>query len=370
VPLVWAWAPRGGQNHGQPKVVTSPKLSSLARDGLSLGGLAFFDGALYMGTNAGLVEVRDGSVSKVLRFQDSFSVVSGPWLDPANHLLWAVDESSLDEKTYQSTEDLLRLDGKQWTRMPKPATADDYMGSGNDEGTQPIGNAQAFWLVQFGSLWRLDSPSMIWQAVKMALPPPADDRSVNQMIGVLPIGQTPLLIIRHEPRAGSVSPGETFVSDEVTASPAVNSAAIERQGDPFLSGTWAVTADAAYICTKNQTLVKVTRQLVGVLPAPGPCEALAGGTDPDLLVSIRRKGVFRYSPKNGWTPIANSPYPSGDGEYWAFLAAGNGQVAFAICGKPVVDEKRSRGADMKFVENAPTALWILRGRDFVPVPLR
>jgi len=114
----------------------------------------------------------------------------------------------------------------------------------------------------------------------------------------------------------------------------------------------------------------VTGQLVSALPAPGPCEAMAGGADTDLLVGIKRKGVFRYSPKGGWTQIANSPYPSGDGDYRAFLAAGNGRVAFAIQGDLVDDPKHSSVFRGKSIQNAPTALWTLVGRDFVPVPLR
>jgi len=360
LPVIWllsGLAPRGAPNSGPPKVLTSPKLSLFLRGGGDPGiaGLAFFDGALYVGTGMGLVEVRDGKVSKLLRFQNSISVVSGPWLDPANHLLWAVDDNTME---------LVRFDGKRWARTPEPVSPDSCRALGFDEGTHLIGGTQGFWLVSSGCAWRWDAPSRQWR-LAATVPPPAGYPSGSAFVfGVLPMEPAPLLIIRHDLRAWKARPDETFASDEIAADAAVNSPAIERQGEPFRAGTWAVTADAAYICTKDQTLLQVTTQLVSAVPSPGPCEALAGGADADLLVGIRRQGIFRYSPKNGWTLIANAPYPSGEGDYSAFLAAANGQVAFAMERKPILSE----GNNVRF--NAPTALWTLRGRDFVPVPLR
>ena len=350
-------------SQGPPKVVAATKLSNLIR-GLpkeahfSLSGLSFFDGKLYVGTNLGIVEVSDGKPTQLYQFQSRDSVVSGPWLDTADRLLWAMDDH---------TSELLRFDGNGWTRMQEPVPAKGYYTRGDAlEGVEPIGNAEGFWLAAGGTVWKWDSSASTWQQTTVSFMQPRDWHKASDIIGVLPTGLTALLIVRHQPLAFLVDKGTDFLSDELVNPVEPMASPIVQVGKPFLADTWAASEDAGYVCTKEQNMIRVTMERVSPLDAPGACEAVGSDDDLNLLVSIRTKGVFRYA-QGKWTLIAGSPYPSGAGDYWTHLAASRGQLAVAIDAKPVVDRQHSSGTDMRFVRNAPTSLWVIKDGDFAPV---
>ena len=350
-------------NSGPPKIFVADKLSGLIRKlpaqaKCSLSGISFCNNTLYVGTNLGIIEVSSGKPIELYQFQSSDSVVSGPWIDKANNRLWAVDDH---------TGELLGFDGKAWTRMAKPFPSKGYYSRGDVlEGIQPIGNPNGFWMASAGSAWKWDSTSNQWQLIAGNLAQPEDYKRVNEIIGVLPIGKTVLLIIRHEPSPFLVRPGEDFFSDEVVAASSPMSPGISRVGEPFLSDTWTVTQDAGYICSKDQRLFQITAQSVAQLSSPGPCESASVDDDSNLLVSTKTKGVFRYA-TDKWTLLAASPYPSGEGEYWTHLSASSTQLAIALAGKPVVVKEHSSGAQLHFIQNAPTSLWVLKDGSFSPV---
>lgn len=350
-------------NSGPPNVIKADKLSGLirrlpAQAKFSLSGISFFNSKLFVGTNLGIIEISGGKPVEVYQFQSSDSVVSGPWLDKADNRLWAVDDH---------TGELLCFDGKVWTRMAKPLPSKGYYSRGDVlEGIQLVGNANGFWMASAGGAWKWDSTSNRWLLIAGNLAQPEDYKRVNEIIGVLPVGNTVLLIIRHEPLPFLVRPGEEFLSDEVVAASSPTSLGISRVGEPFLSDAWTVTQDAGYICSKDQRLFQITAQSVGQLSAPGPCESLSVDDDSNLLVSVRRKGVFRYA-TGKWILVAASPYPSGEGEYWTHLSASSTQLAIAVDGKPVVDKEHSSGSQLRFIQNAPTSLWVFKDGSFSPV---
>jgi hypothetical protein len=348
-------------NEGPPKVAGATKLSELVKSlpqaaHFSLSGLSFFEGELYVGTNIGIVEVSQGAVTRLYQFQPSDSVVSGPWLDRTDHLLWATDDH---------TNELLRFDGSKWTRMPEPVPAKGYYSRGDVlEGVRPIGNAEGFWLAAGGTAWRWDEGSMEWRQVP--LPHSSDYSKTGEVIGVLPIREQAFLIVRHQLLPFLVSKNEDFLSDEVAGSGDPTATPFARDGKPFLADTWTVSGDEGYICTKTQDLIRVTKERVAPLDAPGPCEVVATDDDSALLVAIKSKGIFRRT-EGQWMLVAESPYPTGSGEYWTHLSASSGQLAIAIDARPVIDPQHTSGVDMHFVRNAPTSLWILKDGKFALV---
>lgn len=350
-------------NSGPPKIIPANQLTQRIRElpaqaQFSLSGLSFFNNKLYAGTNLGIIQISGGKPIELYQFQSTDSVVSGPWTDKADNRLWAVDDH---------TGELLTFDGTVWTRMAKPLPSKGYYSRGDVlEGIQPIGNANGFWMASAGSAWKWDEASNQWQLIAGNLPPREDYKRVNEIIGVLPIGKDVLLIIRHEPLPFLVRAGEEFNSDEVVAASNPTSSGIGRVGEPFLADAWTVTLDAGYICTKDQRLFQITGQSVAQLTAPGRCESVSVDDDSNLLVSIRTKGVFRYA-RGKWTLVAASPYPSGEGEYWTHLSASSTQLAIALTGKPVIDKEHSSGSQMRFIQNAPTSLWVLDGGSFSSV---
>jgi hypothetical protein len=352
---------RESPNEGPPKVAAATKLSELVKSlpqaaHFSLSGLSFFDGKLYVGTNLGIVEVSRGEVTRLYQFQRSDSVVSGPWLDRTDHLLWATDDH---------TNELLRFDGNKWTRMREPVPAKGYYSRGDVlEGVRPIGNAEGFWLAAAGTAWRWDGGALEWRQI--ALPHPLDHTNTGEVIGVLPIGEHALLIVRHQLLPFLLRKDEDFLSDELVASGDPAATPLARNGKLFLADTWTVSGDAGYICTKARDLIRVTKERVAPLDAPGACEAVATDDNLNLLVSIKTKGIFRHT-QGQWTLVAESPYPTAVGEYWTHLSASSGQLAIAIDAQPVVDPQHSSGVDMHFVQNAPTSLWVLKDGKFALV---
>ena len=355
---------RAKPNQGPPKIVAADRIARLIK-GLpqfahfSLSGLSFFQGQLYVGTNLGIVEVSGGTTTRLYQFQSEDSVVSGPWLDKADHLLWAIDDH---------THGLLRFDGIEWTRMRTPLPAKGYFTRGDVlEGVRPIGNSAGFWLAAGGTAWKWDSGALKWLEIVESTPQSNDKdyRGVNDVIGVLPIGQTPLLIVRHQTLAFMVKAGEDFFSDELVNPTDPTLTPVPRDGKAFLADTWTATEDASYICTKDGNLVRVTGHVVR-LEAPGSCEAVSTDEDSNLLVSITSKGIFRYT-EGKWMLLAESPYPSGAGKYWTYISASSGQLAVAVDGQPVIDRQHLSGSDIRFFQNAPTSLWVLRDGKFAAV---
>jgi hypothetical protein len=350
-------------NQGSPKVIAANRLPKLIK-GLphyahfSLTGLSFFGGDLYVGTNLGIVEFSGGTATRLYQFQSDDSVVDGPWLDKADRLLWAMDEH---------TSELLRFDGIKWTRMQKPVPAKGYYTRGDVlEGVRPIGNAEGFWLVSGGTAWKWDSGALKWLQIAGNLPRPDDYSRVNEVLGILPIGGTALLIVRHQPFPFPLSAGEDFLSDELVSPVELTATPIARDGKAFLADSWAATEDAGYICTKEGNLIQVTKEHVAPLEGPGSCETISSDDNSNLLVSIRSKGIFRYT-DGKWVLLARSPYPGAGGEYWTYVSASSGQLAVAIDGKPVIDSPHSSGSDMHFTQNAPTSLWVFRDGNFAAV---
>jgi hypothetical protein len=352
---------RESPNEGPPKVAAATKLSELVKSlpqaaHFSLSGLSFFDGKLYVGTNLGIVEVSRGEVTRLYQFQRSDSVVSGPWLDRTDHLLWATDDH---------TNELLRFDGNKWTRMREPVPAKGYYSRGDVlEGVRPIGNAEGFWLAAAGTAWRWDGGALEWRQIP--LPHPSDHTNAGEVIGVLPIGEHALLIVRHQLLPFLLRKDEDFLSDELVASGDPAATPLARNGKLFLADTWTVSGDAGYICTKARDLIRVTKERVAPLDAPGACEAVATDDNLNLLVSIKTKGIFRHT-QGQWTLVAESPYPTAVGEYWTHLSGSSGQLAIAIDARLVVDPQHSSGVDMHFVRNAPTSLWVLKDGKFALV---
>lgn len=352
---------RESPNEGPPKVVAATKLSELVKSfpqagHFSLSGLSFFDGKLYVGTNLGMVEVSRGEVTRLYQFQPSYSVVSGPWLDRTNHQLWAMDDH---------TKELLRFDGNKWTRIREPVPAKGYYSRGDVlEGVRPIGNAEGFWLAAAGTAWRWDGGALEWRQIP--LPHPSDHTNTGEVIGVLPIGEHALVIVRHQLLPFLLHKDEDFLSDDLVGSDDSTATPIPRDGKPFLADTWTVSGDAGYICTKARDVIRVTNQSVAPLDAPGACEAVATDDNLDLLVAIKGKGIFRYT-QGQWMLVAESPYPTAVGEYWTHLSASSGQLAIAIDAQPVVDPQYSSGMDMHFVRNAHTSLWVLKDGKFALV---
>jgi hypothetical protein len=345
-------------NNGPPTILPASKISAFIKaqpDYAHFGysGLVFYKGKLYAATNLGLLELEEGRLGRVYRFQKNYSVVSGPWLDMANQLLWVLDDQ---------TNQLLSYDGTVWHRVNLPRPQKGYYSRGDVlEGIKPSSNAKGFWLQAGGSVWQWDSTKNTW-IFENQRTSNLSSQDADTIIGVLPIGTKPLFILRHQLLSFLVRDSEDFASDTLVTGDGDERVVPNGSGIKFFAENWVVADENGFICTRNGLVLKVTPQAITKLDVPGECETLAATESGILLASFRGKGIYEYT--SDWRLRAAHPYPSGDGEYWAHLAGQGKGLAFAIDGKPVVDKEHSSGSDMKFTRNAPTALWYSQGTEF------
>jgi hypothetical protein len=333
-------------NNGSPSILPAGKLSPLIKaqpDYAQFGysGLTFYKGKLYVGTNLGLLELEEGRLGRVYPFQNKYSVVSGPWLDTANQLLWVLDDQ---------TNQLLSYDGTVWHRVDLPKPQEGYYRRRDVlEGIKPSSNAKGFWLQAGGSVWRWDLTKNTW-VFQNQRKSNLDSQDADTIIGVLPIGTKLLFIVRHQTLSFLVKNSEDFASDTVVMSDGDGSAVPNSSGIRFFAENWVVADESGYVCTRDGLVLKATPVAVTRLDAPGDCETLASTESGILLASFRGKGIYEYT--TDWRLRATHPYPSGNGEYWAHLSGHGKELAFAIDGKPVVDKEHwySQGTEFQRID--------------------
>jgi hypothetical protein len=333
-------------NTGPPDGLPASEVRSLIQQipdytSFSYSGSAFFKGKLYVTTNIGLLEFEHGRMSKVYRVQKQYSVVSGPWIDRADELLWVVDDQ---------THELLSFDGTSWRRVLMPWPEKGYYSRGDVlEGVKAVGDARGFWMVAAGNVWRWDASGKRWRGESLPKTTVGDD-----IIGVLPIEGKLYFLIRHQRLSFLVRPGGEFKSDSVVVLDG-NWREIANIGGRFLAEQWVVAGGSGYIRSKDGSLLRVTAKGITKLDTPGECETLTTSSAGTLLTSIRRKGIYEYAGQ--WKLRASSPYASGSGDYRAYLAESTGELAYAVSANPVIDKEHSAGMNIKWMTNAPTALW-------------
>ena len=160
-------------------------------------------------TNLGLLELDEGRISRVFRFQKNDSVISGRWLDTADQLLWALDNH---------TNQLLNYDGVVWHRVDFPRPQKGYYSRGDVlERPKPIGNANGFWLQSGGSVWRWDPIKNNW-SFEPQRSSNLNSQDAGEIIGVVPLGTKLFFIVRHELLSFLVKESKHFASDSLVTS--------------------------------------------------------------------------------------------------------------------------------------------------------
>ncbi len=351
--VISLWTRSQAPNSGPPRLLSGAAVNGIVHRlpdyaSFSLTGAAYFDDRLYVGSNVGLLEIENGAVAKLFQMQNSDSVVSGPWVDRADHLLWVMDDH---------THELLNFNGLSWQRVAMPQPPKGYYSRGDVlEGAKPVGNDAGFWVTAAGGAWRWSAKTHTWIAEPE--PPLSVDDGV---LGALPIQGGMAYIVRHELLPFLVKPGEVFKSDTVTlvngSGPHEISA---KEGVPFLAEIWIVANDSGFICDKDGRMFTVSPGGVSPMPTPGACEAIAVDRHGDLVAGFRGRGIFRFT-RGEWQSLSPPIPGGGQGEYWAYLTVSNDETAYVTDAKPVVDKQTSHGTDMHWKRNAETAVWIIRG---------
>jgi hypothetical protein len=135
----------GRPNQGPPAVVQGSEIPQLLKPlsptaTFGYSGVSFFQGKLFATTNIGLLEIDGSDVTRVFLVQRKYSVVSGPWVDSANRLLWILDE-------------LLSFDGQDWRRMKMPTPEKGYYSRGDVlEGIRAVDDGESLCTI-VSDLW-------------------------------------------------------------------------------------------------------------------------------------------------------------------------------------------------------------------------
>src|SRR5262245_14258399 len=135
-------------NQGPPQALTANEARELLKSSssdvearLSYSGMVHFHNHLFVSSNIGLLELEGTNLIHLHRVQRKYSVVSGPWLDTANGLLWITDDQ---------TQELLNYDGSTWHRVAMPDTPGGSPGLGILAGIRPSGGSKEFLLAAGG----------------------------------------------------------------------------------------------------------------------------------------------------------------------------------------------------------------------------
>lgn len=360
VVMIFAEWIREGPDSGQPRVYTADQLALRIKSlpdyaHFSLSGLAFYGQKLYVGSNVGLIELQNGHPERLLVFQRRDSVVSGPWYDRADNLLWAMDDA---------THQLLRFDGNKWFRMPMPEPNKGTCTRGDVlAGAKFTATAKGFWMVSGGTAWQWDNTSADWKVVTTYVPDAAN-YTPDQVIGILPLGDKPILIFRRESLSFLIH-DDSFKSDDLVAGTNPRSKPVTRIGDNFFAESWAAGDSYGVICTRDGRVLRATTELVQQVDSPGFCELAVESADSEPLVVIRGKGIFHLG-KEGWSRVSTYPYAESTGEYWVHAASSTNVIAFAVDAKPVIDHSKK---EFSFTRNASTTAWFLHDSKWDVIPL-
>lgn len=309
----------------------------------SLGRVAFYRGKMYVGTNLGLAVVEDARVTGIWRFQKTYSVVSGPWVDEHDDLLWVRDDA---------TQEYVHFDGTSWTRVSSPNLNGRLPPISGLDFADLIGNSRGFWLNAGSTAWLWDNRSQSWQVQPSSKKASFEDG----LLTILPIREPSLELRRRESLPFLIKQGEDFKSDYLSRSSGAEIPLDATQ--PFFADSVAMSDSEALFCTNDGRVLLFRAERLSRVQTPSVCETVESGTGNRLFVSLRGLGVFEV--RSGiLTKRADSPYTSGAGEYWAHFAVEDSEIAFAIAAKPVV-KPHTPDTETEFTTNAPSRLWWIR----------
>jgi hypothetical protein len=316
---------------------------------LGYSGLSFFEGKLYASSNIGLLEYENGALSRLYKWRDNDDVISGPWLDQANKLLWVF---------HNGADRLIRFDGKNWSLVDLPQPKEDYSRGDMLAGFQGISTDTAFWLQGGGYVWRWDKSKGIW----------ADEPipDTGGFIGIAPVKDKVFVVMRH--KYIPFLPDSPFNRPDMIESDVIHFRQNNQWQElpnkskiPFFTEKIMITKEGAFVLTEKGLLLRLSSSEITPIETPGKIDAMTVTSSGNLLVSFRNDGIYEYSGK--WFKRLKSPSQQDDPEHWTYLSEYNGQVALAITSKPQISK------DKQLTFPGQTKLWIGEQNELKAIPL-
>jgi hypothetical protein len=162
------------------------------------------------------------------------------------------------------------------------------------EGYSRQSHANGFVRVAGGSVWRWESTTNTWNSVPQPVREKGDEHDdTGDVIGVFPVGNKTVLIMRHQLLSFLVKHNQDFQSDTVVMdNGGWRSLRNDSQGG-FLAEKWVMAGKSRYIWTRSGVLLRVSVQSITKLGARGDCEAIAATESGKLMASFRRNRHLR-----------------------------------------------------------------------------
>jgi hypothetical protein len=333
--------------------------------------LSFYEDSLFAASNVGLLQITDGSVRRLYRWNKLSPEIAGAWTDPVHHLLFVHDPQAK----------LIRIfDGSTWTPAPVPSVPRNFHSRGDVTTTfRSFASDKNFYLVGQGAVFRWAADERTW---KSQLLPPVPELSA--VVDAFYAHGKIFSIVRNEPfhalAARQPSNAEAKEAPKPERKPAADSEDLEpsrpkeesssdtiyyydpgrwhtvpnRAGAEFFTMNSSSTGQVGYVCTESHEVLRVAEEAVEKMKQAPACEQVLA--DPTRVVIYSREGFLVWEGGSVWLRLGAPPVLGPEPEHpLAFAVQGN-TVAYAI--SSIVDRKHSERKGTHFEFTPPTRLWI------------
>lgn len=311
--------------------------AALNRHGLFFSGMAFYRNALYVTSNLGLLKFSEDGGKYLFAWNPNADMVSGPWVDTPNQQLWIFHDN-----LYK----FISFDGTRWSAFdePKVLTRGEFL-----SGYRGVSNDENFWIQSWSDAWRWDEEKHTFDQV--VFPDVPCDNGLSQQVpasscfGFLAPTKEYELLLMHSQVIDSFfeismtlphfeSPPQDRVLVRVNGSWVEKASTDSRD---FVTKKLVTTSNAAYALTYYKSIYRIDENQIEVLETPGEIEAMTGGRNGALIVSIKDLGIFQYTDR--WSKLYDCPYPKDFPERFAYIAADDSRVAFSVSPRQTKVEK-------------------------------
>ncbi|HEY4356738.1 MAG TPA: hypothetical protein VGN16_13385 [Acidobacteriaceae bacterium] len=246
---------------------------------LNVDRLVFFHGAIFAGSNAGVIEITDQEKTQ-FRFHRSDDVVTGPWLDRATDRLWFSDEHD---------GDLIYLDRKGWKKVPLPLPSSRRLTRADVlKGLSITSTSEGSFMAWAGSGWKWS------EAMEQWMPIPELSKKMR-VIGLLPIGDH-LFVLENRQTAPYDPQITPTVTDRIFRIDGSSAIAVPAQVEPFLTGTWEAATFGAVICTADRRLLRVSDTHITQVTGLSGCNSLGTTDSGNVLAAFENGQVWEIGP--------------------------------------------------------------------------
>ena len=295
--------------------------------GVSFSGINFLGSSLYVASNIGVFEVPDNDPQiKLFKWRSEDDVLSGPWMEKANHRLWFF---------HSGLAQFVTFDGRTWETIDLPMT-ETSRGSLH-YGFSGLGNERDFWMqARTHAGWKWDDRTGKWSLISIP-----DIKCKDYLDGsdiysclasIAPTDKREFVVMHREFIGPTVDLRTTKATrprpDRVFFLVGNKWNEVEPTNDHDFVVEKVVTApNVAYLKSHYGPFFKLDAEGIRNIGSPGETSAFIATNEGRLIATVPRVGIFEFT--EGWAKIFDCPYPPDFPVAFEYLAEKDGKLAFA-----------------------------------------